>query len=779
MIDKFKSPLRRLLNTRVVFFIAVMVILIPFVRNISSGPVGNSINNAEQWVNLTNAIFMDGQPFIFSYGPLFWLLGGVAEYYNAVSYYISILFVLAIYTFLVWAVVCSMLKSNGYVFFFVVLISFFSFYAFKVTIFLWPLVLLFYLQLKSEKEVLLRTSACIVMAILAGFFLYIRFFYGLVSVAIIGGYLAGHFLFYFKLKEVVVFVVSFVFSSLVFGLCIYGDLKLIADYFVINMQLSFGNAVDMTLDVVNFTFVYVCSFIVLGCFIIYGLFRRKLFLIPLLATWLLLFKLGYGRADHYFSYFVIPCVFITLLISFDKGIFAKIIFLVSFCSLYYLGANSVYDNSPKRNLAFTNFSVPKISNPFILPFSRDVSYQDRMATVYRDYKITGEVLDTVSKGTVDVYPYNNEYIFANKLEYQHRPLFQNYMTLTPYLDNLNSIYFSGKERPRNIIWNSGIMCINPDCNSFNTLDNKYVLNEDPLTVLSILENYKFDKLTSGKNKEPVALFSTRDAVLPAYFTIDKKVKMKFGVWYSLPENIHGVIKVSPDLKITLLGRMKNLIFRGNVLKVKYRLTTGIEKEYRLNIINSKSGVWASPLLDGFDSEGFTGENVSEIMFVTDSAYYFEPEFESTISVSEQNLFSYRPRKVKFNEQVNSNLASTAQQIDCQGSIDSVIQSQGVGENRTPLQASGWLAQSTSDGALFDHVYLSLTNQQKQITLVETNKMNRGDLINVFGHRELENAGFISNIDASQLHGPYVLSVSGRKGDELFSCRNLQSNLNFK
>ena len=125
-----KGTLSALLSQRLVTkkfssFIVVCLALLPFLSLFATGPVKSSIDNAEHWVNLTNAMFINGQNFIFSYGPLFWLVGGVSEYYNTSTYYISIMFVWGIYAVIVWATLLLMYKSRGYLFFYLLQFVFF------------------------------------------------------------------------------------------------------------------------------------------------------------------------------------------------------------------------------------------------------------------------------------------------------------------------------------------------------------------------------------------------------------------------------------------------------------------------------------------------------------------------------------------------------------------------------------------------------------------------------------------------------------------------------
>lgn len=769
----FAGPaLQRLSTRKTLLFFFIFLMLIPFVNVITLGKVKDSIDNVEQWMNVANALFLEDQSFIFSYGPLFWLVTRVSQYYNALSYYLSISFLLFFYSLVIYLIFSLTYKKRGYLYFSLIFICFFSFYSLKSLLFIWPLVFLFYQQLTSERNILFNMFFCFALGSMAGVFLYVRFFYGLMALAVLGGYLAVSLFKGYKVKYFIVFILSFVVSSFLIGVLIYDNISQVLRYFIVNIELSYGNGVDMTLDIENYRFSFVCAFIVLGCFAIYGVFIRQFLLVPLLVTWMLLFKLGFGRADHYIDYFVVPCAYIVLLMAFDKGYVAKMLFFISFISLYYLGTHSTFENSRKLSLAFTNFTVPVMRNPFELPFV-DKVYEERMAQVYHQYKLDDDFLKKIGTESIDIYPYNNEYMYANRLNYKPRPLFQNYMTLTPTLDKANSDYFNGPHKPKKIIWNSGAACRGIDCNSFIDVDNKYTFNIDPLTSMAILENYKGSGFTLGRNNEPVLLMTLREKTLAANFVTLKNERMQFGVWYSLPQAKNSIVKIYPDFKISLAGKLKNFFFRGNVVNIKYKLKSGVQKEYRLSIINSHSGVWASPLLDGFDENGFTGEDVSEVMFETDSSYYFEPEFDASVATTEVPLIHYQRRKIKYNDPVTVSPSVSVKDIDCDGSIDQLTEPAIADDVITPLVLKGWLAKSTGQGTLFDAIYVSLTDKNQHHRFVASSKNSRGDLIAVFGKPDLENAGFTANVDTSGLHGDYTVSLSGRAGDQIFVCRNLQ------
>ena len=101
----FAGPSLQCLTTRkILLFLFICLMLIPFINLITLGKVKDSVDNVEQWMNVANAVFLEDQTFIFSYGPLFWLVTRVSEYYNAWNYYLSISFLIFFYSFVIYLI---------------------------------------------------------------------------------------------------------------------------------------------------------------------------------------------------------------------------------------------------------------------------------------------------------------------------------------------------------------------------------------------------------------------------------------------------------------------------------------------------------------------------------------------------------------------------------------------------------------------------------------------------------------------------------------------------
>ena len=623
-------------------FFSVFIIVFPMINfNPSSGA-----NSVEQWMNLTNQMFYGSNDFMFSYGPAYWLVGGVSSVFSAKIYLISKLFISFIAAFF-WTLLISLTyRHKVFIYFAIAFVIFIQSLQIGSIFYLWSLMLLYYLEFSKDKPIALSRAAIIVLGVTVGSFFYIRFFYGLLPFLIVGSYFFTLF-FTNKSKSLFYFIPSIAIGYIFLGLIIFNDYTNIINYFIINNQLSFGNSVDMVLDMRNSFSCFVAIGIAWVSINIYLILERKILLLPVNIAFLIFLKMGFSRADHYFGYFVVPVIILSFFMLYSKIRIGKFLFLIFLISIGYVTAFSTSDGTIKT---YYSFYKQRILGDFTVP------YFERISNIYAAYKLNDSILKKIGNGTIDVYPYVNEYIFANNLNYKYRPSFQNYMTLTPKLDKMNEKFLTSNEKPQFILWTGGPACWgNPQlCNPFDGFDNKYALNEDPLTSMSILTNYHIIDKFEGKDNMPLMLLEKNINSASKSQSRIKKETMEFSKWYDVPKIENGIIKLIPNFEFTLFGRAKNLFFRGDILYINYRLSNGSIKKYRLNILNSISGVWISPYLTDMK---FNGLDVSQIMFETNDSDYFKQFFNaewSNMQINETITLENSSKEISFANQNDEN-----------------------------------------------------------------------------------------------------------------------------
>lgn len=400
-------------------------------------------------------------------------------------------------------------------------------------------------------------------------------------------------------------------------------------------------------------------------------------------------------------------------------------------------------------------------------FSRN--YTERAAAKYPQYVLPADIVAKIGRQTIDVYPNSNEYLLANKLTYHHRPSFQNYMTLTPVLDNLNATFFAGDDAPEYVLWTTTTACLNSHCPAYDDFDYKYVLNEDPLTSTAILSHYQMIRTFPGEKGTPVMLFKKKTQSVPLTSQVLGKVKLHFGEWIPVPKFTSGAIKLKPELSFTLLAKIQNALYRGGVLYVNYKLTNGEVKRYRLNIINAQSGVWVSPWLDTFPQQG---ERVIEVMLETPSQHYFTDDFQASwenypfdnIKVANSSLQTFTAEKPAGLPEI-----MTA----CDASIDALESSSFIldGQTKTRLRSTGWTALSIEHNQPAERAWLTLTNVQGQRFYAPMASVPRGDVASYFHKPGLINSGYKVVADVTDFKGNYQVGLSIAGDGKLLQCSN--------
>ncbi|KND60126.1 putative TRANSMEMBRANE PROTEIN [Candidatus Burkholderia verschuerenii] len=661
-------------------------------------------DNLEQWINISNEMFYGAKDFVFSYGPLYWVTGPAPSplaipAFSTMTYWAGVVFCASVFAYF-WAAIGALIyRSRACLLFVAAIILHVHGLAETAAFFLWPLVTVYYVEYVDEAPRRFGRIALVTLGILSGVAFYVRFFYGMLAVATFASYLVSRFRVKGTLTDLLCFGICAIGAYIVAGLLIFHDAQSLKDYLVINSQLNFGNSVDMTLPVINYCHVFVFALLPVLIINLYAILYRRTLWLTTLGLQLVFFKIGFSRTDHYLDYFVTPVIIVSLFLLFEGRAFAKICFVLSLCCLTHLAAVPAYPGAV-THAAFQ--PVIEMSTP----------YSDRMAKVYADFKLPENVLKKIGNASVDVYPYNNEYLFANKLNYHQRPLFQNYMTLTPKLDSLNRQFLTGNQRPDYMLWTAGIACRRADCNPFDGIDGKYVLNEDPLTSTTILANYNVVDRFSVRYAAPAILLQKNRQIRHDQPVTLPSERMEFAHWYSVPENKPGgVIKLVPQLKFTLLGRLNNLFFRGRDLSIKYRLATGEIKHYRLNILNTPSGIWASPFLDRMD---LSGQRVKAIMLEAPDAWYFQRTFGAIWQRIDLPALRVRPPEFAKAVAMGVDKQASTFALQCEGSIDTINQSQSFPSSIGPqdgLSVRGWLAVSTQTGTTPGATFVSLTDAQ--------------------------------------------------------------------
>ncbi len=370
---------------------------------------------------------------------------------------------------------------------------------------------------------------------------------------------------------------------------IYQNFSGIANYLWGTWELSSGNSSAMAINPKN-NWIFLSIFFLL-CFSLPFYIKEKrifilygMFLLPLFAF----FKYAFCREDHiHFFLFYIICFYCLALACLRR--FRVRVFLIVLISLSAFMANTIYVKGSMRPIKAKRYAINGLYY-----FEREVLNLKDFETFLlktskaqlRSKVLKKNVLQIIGKDSVDVYPYETTYIYANGLNWQPRPVFQSYVAYTRWLDRRNAMFFDSPRAPRFIIWDIGNFL-----GETWSIDRRYLLNDEPLTVYEIFSHYKliyrdkaiaiFEKSSANRLKEPKVIASE---------------KSYWNEWVRVPPVENGIIRAKIDISRKFMGSLKRLIYKEEEFFIEYKLESGEIKKYRLVIDNGISGVWITPLI---------------------------------------------------------------------------------------------------------------------------------------------------------------------------------------
>lgn len=200
-------------------------------------------------------------------------------------------------------------------------------------------------------------------------------------------------------------------------------------------------------------------------------------------------------------------------------------------------------------------------------------------------KLSEQTRTVIGKSTVDVYPYEISYVAANGFNWTPRPVIQSYITYTPYLDKQNALFFQSEKSPDYLLWEAPQGDIQVD-----SIDTRYVLNDEPLAIFEILGRYSplalDGKIVIMKNNGHQGFMPPQNAGTDT---------SQWGSWVKVPKlPACAALRSRLSFARTLVGKLKRTIYKEEEFYVEYKLENENILKHRFVIDNAGSGIWSSP-----------------------------------------------------------------------------------------------------------------------------------------------------------------------------------------
>lgn len=480
-------------------------------------------------------------------------------------------------------------------------------------------IVIFSLLIYNENKNRIWLIVATALAVL-GFF--IKSSIGNLSVAFYISFLILNYIQYHNFKKIITYSSILITVYVIFWLILYRSFYNFFNYLYGNLILSreFGNAMSLY-PANNWIILFICLIII--CIIPITIKEQKtnyvylLFIVPLFAAW----KHGITREDcqHIRAILIMLIIFYSTLVICIEQIKPKHIFLITSVILLFF-------YSTKNSLNYFPYSINVFGsdNFYETVFNYKKLYKNSEEVIRQNIetkKLNNKQKDLIGAQSVDIYPWDYSFIPANKLNLIPRPIPQIYSSYSPWLDNLNAEHFQSDIAPKFIIWEF----FKDKYGYMGDIDDKYMLNNEPLTLNIILNEYTL------KDKNDNILLFEKTNINPQFhpeIQVLLTEQKEWNEWIEVPKYNEGILRLKLKLHSGFLRYLKSLLYKDNEFFIEYKLENNFVLRYRFVPNNAENGIWINPLIIDLSDE-YYDPPVKQVKFTSLEPYLMKPIIDLT------------------------------------------------------------------------------------------------------------------------------------------------------
>jgi hypothetical protein len=349
------------------------------------------------------------------------------------------------------------------------------------------------------------------------------------------------------------------------------------------------------------------------------------------------FKHSFTRHDlHVYNFFsVYPTIFAMLLILFINGkstvdlkstklhkaiLYSKSLMLIVLMTTSYAVA---FPDIIRGSTDITK-TIPYYIDAYNLianaTYMKELFDSNKKA-VSSQYVVNPQTLSLIDNRSIDIFPWDVALVWSYDLNWSPRPIFQSYSAYTSQLDKLNSNHFEEENSPEMVLY------------SYNSIDGRYPLFDDPETLRTVLCNYEY----LGTNGEFVILeHKSRDLVSNSTRELGA-VNGKIGEVIQVPQVSDGYVFGYVDLDYSTLGRLMKIVYKPSAAYIQFKFKDGSQSpKFRLIPDIARNGILVSQYVsDASDlSQIFQGEiaeNVEGVILSVDNPTHYNQDIKVRFS----------------------------------------------------------------------------------------------------------------------------------------------------
>lgn len=308
-------------------------------------------------------------------------------------------------------------------------------------------------------------------------------------------------------------------------------------------------------------------------------------LFPLFASW----KHSFIREDITHYRILITFLFVywgIIFIVSSKKRFLPVIAALSILLLYVnmMNIQTSSNKEIKREIVAVNNFLNILKHKQFKQSIRAVSEKN-----ISDNKLNPEILKIIGDETVDVYPWEFSYIAANQLKWKPRKTIELGASTSRWASQKASENYLFKEdAPQYVLFHAPR---DVHGGKFGSLDNRYILNDEPLVIFNLLNNY-----TLIEKNDKFLLLKRNTASRVENVCVDELQEYRFGEWIQIPYNSNEIARLMVFSSNTFLGKINKFFYKETEYIIDYQFENDFVMTYRYIPCTAVDGLWCNPFV---------------------------------------------------------------------------------------------------------------------------------------------------------------------------------------
>lgn len=405
---------------------------------------------------------------------------------------------------------------------------------------------------------------------------------------------------------------------IILWLIIFGSFNHIISFFTGMVQLAQDNSAAAAYYPTNNWFLLTLFLVSAFGIVLWNKDKRMIYIaclgtLALFASW----KHGMAREDIYHTKNLLSFLityFLIIAIYAKRNQFIYLILGLVSISAFYANIENVRDYKP---ISY-NFSGINNFNSWVFDkenFNNNLS--SSLNNSLSEVKISDNYIKLIGNSTIDIYPWDYAVIAANNFNWQPRPVIQSYASYTKWLDNKNQKFINSTNAPEYFIWDTENKTPNIYGGNFESIDYRYLLNDEPLFLSNFIANYE---LMGIDNK--FYIYKKRNNKLKIETEIILSLSTEWEEWIGTPESTTGITQAKLDIDKNISGKLKSFFYKDEMVYVELKLKNGMINKYRIVPKNALYGIWVNPYINSVNV-CYQNEQVEAIRFTSSNSKRFK------------------------------------------------------------------------------------------------------------------------------------------------------------